>query len=287
MAKERDAFFTPRDTSKRIVEWVLEEYPETQGKDFYEPSAGDGSFIDAVKSVGLNIEGADIHPMREDVVDRDFLTANVDLTDKIVIGNPPYGFRHQLAGAFINRSFELGADMVVFLLLGNSLNYSFIKYYKQYVDKVKLVDTGFLTPDGKAFTPLRLVEPVLIVFKKDLENGGRDDVDFDSAPFISRVALEDDVKGEHIVAFSGGDAPYYRDFNKELAPHPVGRHRGYRNFHENGKLKTASVYQFLGEHDLKFFNDLKRVFSGFSGKGVPRTFNYWYVNRDKIDFTPL
>ena len=102
---DRDAYFTPAETAQKIVDFLLERHPEWREKEWYEPSAGSGNFIEAARARGISISGMDIHPLHPAVIQGDFLQEEVELTEKIVVGNPPYGYRSIEAIRFINRAF--------------------------------------------------------------------------------------------------------------------------------------------------------------------------------------
>lgn len=126
MALDRDAYFTPLKDSEQIIKDLLTDYPELRSYDFVEPSAGSGSFLYAAEEENIKIQGYDIHPMHDDIILNDFLLNDLDLSGKVVIGNPPYGVRSRLALQFIDRAFSLGAEYVGFLLTGNFSTYSTI-----------------------------------------------------------------------------------------------------------------------------------------------------------------
>lgn len=126
--KEKDQFFTPSATAEycyaKSIE-VIKGYPDTV-KDlsditFIEPSAGNGSFLKILPSdrrIGLDIE-----PKFDEIIKQDFLkwyppsSPGDECENKkyIVIGNPPFGLRGQMALKFINHSIKF-ADYVCFIL---------------------------------------------------------------------------------------------------------------------------------------------------------------------------
>ena len=116
--KDKDQFFTPNTTAKycyiKCVE-VLKQYKDYGNKyTFIEPSAGNGSFLKILpidKRIGLDIE-----PKINEIVKQDYLDWNPSENKKyVVIGNPPFGLRGQLALKFINHSSKF-ADYVCFIL---------------------------------------------------------------------------------------------------------------------------------------------------------------------------
>ena len=115
---EKDQFFTPKCTVEycylKFIE-VLKVYKENyEDYTFIEPSAGDGSFLNVLpknRRIGLDIE-----PRNSEVIKQDYLDWRPSDSGKyVVIGNPPFGLRGQLALKFINHSSEF-ADYVCFIL---------------------------------------------------------------------------------------------------------------------------------------------------------------------------
>ena len=153
--KEKDQFYTPDTTAKycysKFLE-VLTKYEDTE-KDyiFIEPSAGNGSFL-KILPIGKRI-GLDIEPNFNEIKKQDYLDWKPEDSKKyVVIGNPPFGLRGQLALKFINHSSKF-ADYVSFILpqlfesdgkgvprkrvVGLNLIHS------------EKIDTEFKSPDGK------------------------------------------------------------------------------------------------------------------------------------------
>lgn len=153
--KEKDQFYTPDATAKycysKFLE-VLTKYEDTE-KDyiFIEPSAGNGSFL-KILPIGKRI-GLDIEPNFKEIKKQDYLDWKpADSKKYVVIGNPPFGLRGQLALKFINHSSKF-ADYVCFILpqlfesdgkgvprkrvVGLNLIHS------------EKIDTEFKSPDGK------------------------------------------------------------------------------------------------------------------------------------------
>lgn len=123
-SKTKDQFFTPDDTAKKcfeIFQNILKKNKETDEDYIYiEPSAGDGSFINALGD--KKYLAFDIEPRKKNIKEQDYLTweppklNNGKYKNKhIVIGNPPFGLRGHLALKFINHSYDF-ADYVVFIL---------------------------------------------------------------------------------------------------------------------------------------------------------------------------
>lgn len=115
---DKDQFFTAHDTSKYCFNKTLEVMQQygynTDEYTYLEPSAGDGSFYNIFpedRRIGVDIE-----PKCEGVVEGDFLLWEPPTNTKIVtIGNPPFGFRGNLALKFLNKAGEC-SDFVAFIV---------------------------------------------------------------------------------------------------------------------------------------------------------------------------
>ena len=115
--KEKDQFFTPNTTANycySIFLEILKKYKDYENYTFIEPSAGNGSFLKILpidKRIGLDIE-----PKFNEIIKQDYLNWKPIKDNKyVVIGNPPFGLRGQLALKFINHSSKF-ADYVCFIL---------------------------------------------------------------------------------------------------------------------------------------------------------------------------
>jgi hypothetical protein len=121
---DKDQFFTPIETVRyclKVCENVMMSFDDRFDKYYcIEPSAGDGSFLHQLpenRRIGMDIE-----PRSTDIITQDFLTwkpvehKRSKKQPFVIIGNPPFGKRGQLALRFINKAYELGAEYVCFVL---------------------------------------------------------------------------------------------------------------------------------------------------------------------------
>ena len=119
----RDQFYTKKSIAKDCFSFFIENIKRLLNKNpddlfFIEPSAGEGSFFDELpvdKRMGI-----DIKPKHPRIILRDFLTWNYKpffhkRQDTVVIGNPPFGKRAQMAIQFFNRA-AVVADIIAFIL---------------------------------------------------------------------------------------------------------------------------------------------------------------------------
>lgn len=118
-----------------------------------EPSAGDGAFINGIKSLTYNQIFYDIEPENEEIIKKDFLTLDIRETglygteNKIhIIGNPPFGRQSSLAIKFIKKSCEF-ADSISFILPKSFKKDSMIKKFPlnfHCVFEIDLPDNSFI-----------------------------------------------------------------------------------------------------------------------------------------------
>jgi hypothetical protein len=109
--KDKDQFFTTPEDAKYCFGVFKNIVGDLSGYTFIEPSAGSGNFFNILpkKKIGLDIE-----PRCKGVKEMDYLKWKPPQGKYIVIGNPPFGLRGNLALKFINHS--IFADYVAFIL---------------------------------------------------------------------------------------------------------------------------------------------------------------------------
>jgi predicted RNA methylase len=72
---------------------------------FLEPAGGNGSFVSALESLGVEkIEAVDLYPKHPRVKSADFLTHNPKGRDLVTISNPPFGRNNSLSIPFFNHA---------------------------------------------------------------------------------------------------------------------------------------------------------------------------------------
>lgn len=118
MAKINDQFYTPTTEAKRLIDETLKFITTNWKIDLneyliIEPSAGDGAFY---YNLPINCKklGMDIDPKSSDIIKKDWFDYIGD-GKNIVIGNPPFGLRGQLALKFINHAAKF-SDFIAFIL---------------------------------------------------------------------------------------------------------------------------------------------------------------------------
>ncbi|MBW7954311.1 restriction endonuclease subunit M [Candidatus Gracilibacteria bacterium] len=158
--REKDQFYTTKKISKYCFEKTLEVLKDLDINEeeytFIEPSAGCCNFYNILpkqRRIGIDIEPKG--ELANELIKDNYLDFfPKDLNKKyIVIGNPPFGLRGNLALRFINHSLDF-ADVVSFILPplfdsdGKGVPKKRIKGYElAYTEKLPL--NSFEYPDGK------------------------------------------------------------------------------------------------------------------------------------------
>lgn len=165
---EKDQFFTPKAIAEYCYGKLCEIVKPDKDTLFVEPSAGNGVFYDLLPK-GCRV-GLDIEPRHPEVETKDFLdyTPSHNKKKVIVLGNPPFGLRGNLALRFINHAYSF-ADYVAFILPplfdsdGKGSPMKRVLY--SLVHTEKLPSTTFTDPDNR---PVK-VETVFQIFAKNAE----------------------------------------------------------------------------------------------------------------------
>lgn len=137
-----DKYYTPKETAEYCISKTYEIIGEDNISEVIEPSAGNGSFSLQVPTTCF---AYDIEPEHESIIKQDYLALECDyLYGRLVIGNPPFGSRMNLAQKFFKKSIEIG-DYVAFILPisqlwnTNSL-FEFDLIYSEDLGKIKYSD---------------------------------------------------------------------------------------------------------------------------------------------------
>jgi hypothetical protein len=230
--KEKDQFFTPSKTTEYCYSKflnIINIYGDDERDYIYiEPSAGNGSFLNRLpvdRRLGLDIESTNT-----EITICDYLNwSPIETTNKkyIVIGNPPFGLRGQLALKFINHSYNF-ADYVCFILPqlfesdGKGAPRKRVKGFNL-IHSEKL-DTDFEEPGGKKIK----VECIFQVWSKHHSNPEYDIKNIDttnmriyslsdgSTPSTTRNKKMFDICDAYIpsTCFGKENMRYYRSFRE-------------------------------------------------------------------------
>lgn len=117
-----DKFYTKMEVVDLCLHAVATNIPICPNDFIIEPSAGNGSFITGIKSLGSACRFYDLEPdnnpeiIQQDYLKYDYCSINKSEYNKIhIIGNPPFGRQSSLAIKFIKKSCEF-CDSISFIL---------------------------------------------------------------------------------------------------------------------------------------------------------------------------
>lgn len=106
-----DKYYTPTNLAKYCIDKTYEIIGEENITHIIEPSAGSGSF-----SNQLECDAYDIEPEHKSIARQDFLELDIPhQKGRLIIGNPPYGDRLNLAIKFYKKSIQI-SDYISFIL---------------------------------------------------------------------------------------------------------------------------------------------------------------------------
>jgi len=136
---ELDKFYTPKQVAKDCIDTFWRTCFDVT--EIIEPSAGNGAFSLQIP----NCIAYDLEPEHESIIRQDFLKLDLPYKyGRLIIGNPPFGDRNNLARSFYKKATEL-CDAIAFILPISQLNNSDSLYE---FDLIKSVDLGVLEYSG-------------------------------------------------------------------------------------------------------------------------------------------
>jgi len=191
--KTIDKFYTSPSIVNECIKLINEKISIQQHDLCIEPSAGNGSFIEGIKSLSKNYEFYDLEPENNEIIKQDYLEYDCSTLQKKrntkihTIGNPPFGRQSSLAIKFIKKASEY-SDSISFILpksfKKDSLKKHFaLKYHLIY--EYDLPKDSFLVDNKKHDVPcvfqiwekkdydrevIKKLEPLHFKFVKKTEN---------------------------------------------------------------------------------------------------------------------
>ena len=111
MKIKSDKYYTDPIIAKHCIDKTFEVIGRDNITDIVEPSAGNGSFSHQVACTAIDIE-----PEGIGILQQDFLTWDIQYKKgRLIIGNPPFGERNNLARKFYLKAAHIG-DYIAFIL---------------------------------------------------------------------------------------------------------------------------------------------------------------------------
>ena len=107
-----EQYYTPSHLAKTLTETLFGLIPNPETRHFLEPAGGTGSFIEALKALGVeSITSIDTHPKHPLVQNGDFLHFRATQPDLVTISNPPFGRNNALSIPFFNHAAEFSSHI--------------------------------------------------------------------------------------------------------------------------------------------------------------------------------
>ncbi|WP_106078866.1 SAM-dependent methyltransferase [Mesoplasma coleopterae] len=247
-ANKLDKFYTnPSIISKLIenVDWILKASGYGYDINWIEPSAGSGNFIHSLHKnfYKVKVQAFDIEPhFNNKIIKANFLEIKPKYKpNNVVIGNPPFGKRADLAIKFINQSF-LWADVVAFILPNQ---------FQRYLTQNKISKNALLIHQSKIAEDSFLVNDkpynVNCIFQIWV-NGDREEFkEFKNL----RITKKPEIKHKDFETYIYNNTNETKKyFNKEIYKWDIAIPRqGYYNYNnlikDDKKLKSNVQYFFV------------------------------------------
>ena len=146
-----DKYYTKTCVVEKCIELVKKYIIISNNDLIIEPSAGNGSFIDNIKTISYNYKFYDIEPEHNEISKQDFLELDYKKLKQIftnihIIGNPPFGRQASLAIKFIKKCC-LFSNSISFILpksfKKDSMKKSFDRHY-HLIYEIDLLENSFL-----------------------------------------------------------------------------------------------------------------------------------------------
>jgi len=132
--KTIDKFYTSSIVVNECINLIKQNINIYEDDLCIEPSAGNGSFINDIKTLFKNYKFYDLKPENDEIIEQNYLEFNYNTlikkpNSKIhIIGNPPFGRQSSLAIKFIKKSCEY-CDSISFILPKSFKKDSLKKHY--------------------------------------------------------------------------------------------------------------------------------------------------------------
>jgi predicted RNA methylase len=155
-----DKYYTKPDVVKQCIE-LVKKYINILDTDLIiEPSAGNGSFIENIKTLSSNYKFYDLEPEHNEIIKQNFLEFDyINLKEKFknihIIGNPPFGRQASMAIKFIKKC-SLFSNSISFILPKSfkkeSMKKCFEKHY-HLIYEIDLLENSFLVNNIESNVP--------------------------------------------------------------------------------------------------------------------------------------
>ncbi|ULY68608.1 putative DNA N6-adenine methyltransferase [Chlorella virus XW01] len=154
-----DKYYTKKSITDKCIK-LIKKYKIINDNDLIiEPSAGNGAFIENIKSLSKNYKFYDLEPENSEIIKQDFLELEIDMKNKYknihIIGNPPFGRQSSLAIKFIKKCC-LFSSTISFILPKSFKKESMKKYFSinyHLICEIDLPNNSFLVNNKETDVP--------------------------------------------------------------------------------------------------------------------------------------
>ena len=142
-----DKYYTAQSIVNKCINLIKEKI-NIQGDDLcIEPSAGNGAFMNGIKSLFKNYKFYDLEPENSEIIKQNYLDFDyntiieIKCNKKHIIGNPPFGRNSSVARKFIKESCKF-AETISFILPKSFRKSSFQKSFDELFHLVYEIPLG-------------------------------------------------------------------------------------------------------------------------------------------------
>ncbi len=146
-----DKYYTKSNVVEQCIKLVKKYITISNDDLIIEPSAGNGSFIENIKTLSSNYKFYDLEPEHKEISKQDFLEIDYEILKENyknihIIGNPPFGRQASLAIKFIKKCC-LFSNSISFILPKSFKKDSMKKYFEKHyhlIYEIDLLENSFL-----------------------------------------------------------------------------------------------------------------------------------------------
>jgi predicted RNA methylase len=220
-----DKYYTKNTVVEQCIVSIQKHIKILKNDLIIEPSAGNGSFIERIKSLSSNYRFYDLEPENEEITKQDFLEFDYSELKKTyknihIIGNPPFGRQSSLAIKFIKKCCEFSTS-ISFILPKSFKKDSMKKHFSNnfhLIYEIDLVNNSFLVNNVECDVPcvfqiwqykdeireqINKIEPINFTF---VEKSGNPDISFRrvgvNAGTISKEIDDKSAQSHYFIKFT-------------------------------------------------------------------------------------
>jgi hypothetical protein len=220
-----DKYYTKNTVVEQCIVSIQKHIKILKDDLIIEPSAGNGSFIERIKSLSPNYRFYDLEPENKEISKQDFLEFDYSELKKTyknihIIGNPPFGRQSSLAIKFIKKCCDFSSS-ISFILPKSFKKDSMKKHFLNnfhLIYEIDLADNSFLVNNVECNVPcvfqiwqykdeireqINKIEPINFSF---VEKSGNPDISFRrvgvNAGTISKEIDDKSAQSHYFIKFT-------------------------------------------------------------------------------------